>query len=322
MNLIEREKAPLKGLMMIEWSVVAYLFITLSMILFCYTDLVNPEEMIFGRVRVLLAMALLWAVYKIVPCRLTTALRIGVQGSFLPWWYADTYELNRILPNLDHIFARAEQSIFGCQPSLLFSQVCPWDAFSEALYLGYYSYFYLILLNAVLYFIWRYEDFTKVTAVTLGSFFVYYLVFIFLPVAGPQYYYEAIGMENVVNGIFPDVGNYFLTHQDVIPAPGMDGGIFRSIITSGAVHEGERPTAAFPSSHIGMSTVVAFMLMRLCRLRKDWRPMYVFTPLYTLLCMATVYIHAHYLIDAIAGLVTGTALYFVMWKFVPADRRK
>lgn len=320
MKLFQKTTTPIKGPLMIEWAMLIYLLVTLSMILFCYTDLVTPGEMIFGRISVVVATLIAWGAYRLYPCRAMVALRVGVQGSFMAWWYADTYELNRILPNLDHVFAHAEQSLFGCQPSLLFSQACPWDVFSELMYLGYYSYFYLIVFNAVLYFILRYEDFTKVVAVTVSSFFLYYLIFDFIPVVGPQYYYQAIGVDNVVKGIFPDVGSYFLTHSDMMTAPGMDGGFFRSLIESGPVHDGERPTAAFPSSHVGLSTIVAFMLGRLCMLRRDWRPMYIFAPLYLLLCMATVYIHAHYLIDAIAGLFTGALFFVIFWRLLPNNR--
>ena len=36
------------------------------------------------------------------------------------------------------------------------------------------------------------------------------------------------------------------------------------------------------------------------------------TPFYVFLCLATVYIQAHYAIDALAGLVSGTLLYFIL----------
>lgn len=319
-KFIQKETNPTKGLFMFEWFIMAYLLFTLIMIFICYSSLVTPDEMIAGRVRVIIATALTWGVYRLHPCRLTTAMRVGVQSSFMAWWYIDTYELNRILPNLDHIFASAEQSLFGCQPSLVFSQICPWNAFSEMLYLGYYSYFYLIVFNAALYLILRYEDFTKACAITFGSFFLYYIIFVFCPVTGPQYYYHAIGLENVANGVFPDVGNYFLNHSDIIQAPGTEGSFFRSFVESGPVREGERPTAAFPSSHVGLSTVVGCMLISLCRKRRNWTPMFIFVPLYVLLCMATVYIHAHYLIDAIAGFFTGLLFYYIMSKAAKASR--
>lgn len=315
-KIFEKTASPVKGLLTIEWAMLAYMLITLSMIIFCYTDLVNPGEMIYGRIRAVIITFATWGVFRLMPCRLTLAVRVAAQSSMLPWWYADTYELNRILPNLDHVFAHADQWMFGYQPSLYFSQACPWTVFSEYLYLGYYTYFYLILATAILYFIYRNNEFVKVVSVITAAFFLYYLFFDFVPVVGPQYYYEAIGVDNVVAGIFPDVGTYFRTHNELFPAPGNEGDFFRSFVESGTVRDGERPTAAFPSSHIGLSTIVGCMIVRLCWLRKKWWPMYVFTPLFIALSLATVYIHAHYVIDGIFGFISGLALYFILWKLV------
>ena len=65
-----------------------------------------------------------------------------------------------------------------------------------------------------------------------------------------------------------------------------------------------RPTAAFPSSHVGISTILMILSWRTSR-----RLFFVLTPFYVLLCGATVYIQAHYLIDAIAGLLTAPLFY-------------
>ncbi|MCM1078215.1 MAG: phosphatase PAP2 family protein [Bacteroidales bacterium] len=309
-TLLTKEKKPARGLMAFEWAVLAYLLVTTVMLMFCYTHLVHPGEMIFGRVKTLVIMALLWGVYRLAPCRLTVFLRVVGQMAMLPWWYTDTYELNRVLPNLDHIFAAADQNLFGCQPALVFSEAMPWGIFSEPVYLGYYSYFYLILMVIMMYFMYRYEDFVKAVTIVLCSFFTYYIIFDLVPVTGPQYYYEAIGMDNVRQGIFPDVGSYFQQSREMTPPTGWDG-FCRSLVRSGAVHEGERATAAFPSSHIGISTVVGCLLARLCMKRGKWRAMYVFLPFFVFLCMATVYIRAHYLVDAIAGFFSGLLLYYI-----------
>ena len=45
--------------------------------------------------------------------------------------------------------------------------------------------------------------------------------------------------------------------------------------------------------------------------KKRWI-VWMLLPLYVLLCFATVYIQAHYAIDAIAGLLTGVVFYFVL----------
>ena len=140
-ELLTREKKPAHGLLAFEWVAIGYLLITLLMIVIMWDKLVSPAEMLKGRAQFLLVTLACWAVYYLWPCRLMLFVRVLVQMAFLGWWYPDTYELNRALPNLDHLFAGWEQSLFGCQPSLLFSQKVPYGWFSELMCLGYVSYF-------------------------------------------------------------------------------------------------------------------------------------------------------------------------------------
>ena len=105
-QLFTIDKHPKKGLLAMEWVMVAYLLLTLLIVFFTYTKAENPNEMIWGRIRIAAMTAGMWAVYRMMPCRLTLFLRITVQLALLGWWYPDTYEINRMLPNLDHLFAQ------------------------------------------------------------------------------------------------------------------------------------------------------------------------------------------------------------------------
>ena len=104
-KLFAIEKNPHRGLFAFEWVVLAYMLLTLVVILFTWTKLVNPVSMLWGRFHFVAMTAALWVVYRLFPCRMTRFLRIVGQMSLLSWWYPDTYELNRIFPNLDHLFA-------------------------------------------------------------------------------------------------------------------------------------------------------------------------------------------------------------------------
>ena len=222
-------------------------------------------------------------------------------------WYPDTYELNRTLPNLDHVFAQWEQSLFGCQPSLLFSQKVPYAWFSELMCLGYVSYFPLMLITYLYYFFRRYKEFQMAAFVMLSSFFAYYVVFVLLPVTGPQFYYLAVGTEKIAAGIFPNLGDWFLTHSERMAAPGWSDGFCYHLLD--ITHDaGERPTAAFPSSHVGVTTVIMLLALR----TRSKGLIFTILPFYILMCLSTVYIYAHYAIDAIAGLITGIAIYFAL----------
>lgn len=281
--------------------------LTLLFILFAYTKLENPESMIWGRMRILALMVAMWAAYRLIPCRAVMAARVVVQMSLLAWWYPDTYEINRLLPNLDHIFAHWEQLVFGCQPALLFASQFPSAVVAELMSLGYAAYYPMIAVVSFAFFFKRYEEFERCVFVIMASFLIYYVVFDVLPVTGPTYYYKAVGVGEIARGVFPELGHYFNTHQASLPTPGYTDGIFYHIVED-AKAAGERPTAAFPSSHVGVSTVCMLLLLRLrCR----WL-LWTLLPIYLLLCLATVYIQAHYAIDAIAGLVTGVALYAML----------
>ena len=52
-------------------------------------------------------------------------VRIVIQMSLLSYWYPDTFEFNRFFPNLDHVFATAEQFIFNGQLAIWFCHAKP-----------------------------------------------------------------------------------------------------------------------------------------------------------------------------------------------------
>lgn len=323
----------------IEWIAIAWCLLTLVFMALLWSRLVEPEAMLLMRGKWFLMTVLLIVLGRLWPCRLTLYARITAQLIWLSQWYPDTYEFNRIFPNLDHVFAGLEQTIFGCQPSIHFSQLCTGIVWSELFNMGYWSYFPMIIVLVLTIFIKELlgpsqgpsltlpvggrisvggrtpagvptvnslpptggageGPFITVPSLILISFFIYYLIFIFVPVAGPQFYFQAIGLDAAASGQFPSIGTYFSSHTEMLPSPGDPDGLFCRLVAS--AHEaGERPTAAFPSSHVGISTIV-MILARLHVPRLTW----FLLPFYMLLCCATVYIQAHYLIDAIAGLIT------------------
>lgn len=286
---------------------LAYAFFTLILIAFNLSEYADFKSMMALRLYYIEATVAAFVIYYVRPTRFMLLLRVIVQMVFLSWWYPDTYELNRVLPNLDHVFAQCEQTLFGCQPSLLFSQVVPDGWFSELMCMGYVSYFPLITLTTLYYFFCRYDEFLKASFIILSSFFVYYVIFVLLPVTGPQFYYLAVGTEKIAEGVFPNLGDWFLTHSERMAAPGWSDGFFYHLLD--LTHDaGERPTAAFPSSHVGVTTI---LMMLALRTRCRWL-VFTMLPFYVLMCLSTVYIYAHYAIDAIAGFVTAVGFYYAL----------
>lgn len=294
-----------------EWAMLTYATVTLVVIAVLWSHIVDPVPMATGRLGAIAMTIALWQLYRWKPVKATAILRVAAQLALLGWWYPDTYEFARLQPYLDHIFAGMDQSLFGCQPALIFSQQFTATWFSEILCMGYVSYFPMIAAVATFYAFWRHERLYYAAFVILASFFLFYIIFILLPVAGPQFYYGAVGTDLVANGVFPDVGTYFLNHRELVPLPGSDG-FFHTLVQL-AHDAGERPTAAFPSSHVGMSVVLLWLAWekRPEDKRRAWGLFIPLAVLTALMFFATFYIQAHYAVDAIAGLFTGTAMYFL-----------
>ena len=91
----------------------------------------------------------------------------------------------------------------------------------------------------------------------------------------------------------------------MFPPPGDPEGFFFGLVR-GAQDIGEFPTAAFPSSHVSITTILLILAF------KESRALgFCLLPISLLLYGATVYIQAHYVIDAIVGFITAFPVYFL-----------
>lgn len=303
-DFFKREEPKIRFLAVEKLNLVYNLLTTLLIIVF-FNRLHDPQGMLMGRFVIAAATFAVIYLYTKLPSRATRFLRIVAQVALLSYWYPDTFEFNRIFPNLDHVFAAMDLNLFGCQPSLEFDRICSGIVWREAFNMGYWLYYPMIITVALFYFFRRPNETERCTFVIIASFFIFYLIYIFLPVAGPQFYFPVIGEELAAVGPYPGIGNYFDLHPEISIAQEGKGALFTELVGM-AQSTGERPTAAFPSSHIGISTV---LLLLAFRAKKSLAA--IMFPVYVLLCCATVYIKAHYLVDAIAGLLTGVAFYFL-----------
>ena len=294
-----------KGLFAVERISLIYNAITTLLIVLLFSRMDHPVTMLIERAGIVAITFSLIYLYQKYPCRLSAFVRMAVQMSFLVYWYPDTFEFNRLFPNLDHLFATVEQTFFQCQPAVEFAKLCPSIWFSEPFNMGYFAYYPMIAVVVIYYFIFRFEWFEKVSYVMVTSFFIYYLIYIFIPVAGPQFYFPAIGMDNVIAQKFLSIGDYFNHNDILLPGPGFEQGFFFDLVEA-SQEVGERPTAAFPSSHVGISTICMIMAWRVNK-KLCW----FLSPFYVLLCGATVYIQAHYLIDVFAGWFSAIGIYML-----------
>lgn len=298
-----------------EALTVGYALVTAIIVFILWNKLDNPMSFLWGRIAIISAIGLLYLTASSGKyLKMISVIRAVFPLCLLSFWYSETYEFNRVFPNLDHIFAQIEQNLFGFQPAITFSQNFSNKWISEAFNLGYFSYFPMMVFVVLYCFFYKREQFNRLSFIFLGSFFLYYLLFIFIPCAGPQFYFPVIGMENAEKGIFTEVGNYFVHNIQLLPGPGYKNGLFYQMVELSQAM-GERPTAAFPSSHVGISTILMIWLFF-----NNKKALLALLPLYLLLCGATVYIQAHYLIDVFAGWISAV-LFYLLFAFL-FDRLK
>ena len=262
------------------------------------------SQLVLNRVIAVIGIGVLYGLGQLYPSRITTMFRVVVVMLGLIFWYQELYYFCSQLPYKDHIFALADWKLFGCQPSIEFSKHVTSAFWAEAFNLGYYSYYYIMLVVILFYAIFRYDKLDKAQFIFLASFFLYYIIYIFLPVAGPYYYFQATGLDMAASGIYPDLSYYFQTHHEMLPSEVT--GIFSQLVHD-TQEFGELPAAAFPSSHCGMTVVIMIL---------DWKSrsrwlFWLLMPFAILLCLATVYIKAHYLVDSIAGILFAFLCYYL-----------
>lgn len=211
--------------------------------------------------------------------------------ALVPLLYTELAVLNVAVHNgkyFDDIVLRWEQSIFGGQPSRDLAAAFPNLALSEFLHFSYIAYYFIIYGPFVwLYLRGRAADHQRAAFTIMLTFFAHYIFFIYFPVQGPRYLFEAPGGE-IANGPM-----YQLAHR--------------------ILEAGSSRGAAFPSSHVGVSfaqTAMTFLLL------KRWAPL--LTVLSTGLAVGAVYGGFHYATDAVLGLAYGLLLFAIAPKLARA----
>lgn len=277
-----------------ERVTLIYLLVTLCYIILFRGKLSEIFWPFIG-VRILvfsLIVGLAW-VYAIKPFKVIYFLRQFLPFLFLSYWYPETYYFNEfIFQNLDSYLVLSEQYFFGSQPSLEFSKIFPQAWFSELMYFGYISYYFLFFGTAL----WLYfKDkilLDKFTFIVIGSFYIYFLIYFLLPVVGPQFYFN-----------YPD---------NVVPE-----GYYISDLMRFLQNAGEKPTAAFPSSHVSITLTVLIFMWLYCR-----KLLIIALPVGIILICSTVYIKAHYLLDVIGAFIAVLITYpFINWLYTHIQAR-
>jgi membrane-associated phospholipid phosphatase len=211
----------------------------------------------------------------------------------LPALYSELDVLNSGSGRLyDALVQRWELLVFGGQISREWWQSAPSRFWSTTFHAAYLSY-YLIISAPALYFAWRgdLQAVRRFVLVVIATFVPCYLAFIFFPVAGPYYQFA-----------WPD--SWFISN---LPAR----------LTYEALATGSSYGAAFPSSH-----VAAAVAATLAAARSSRRLGMVLLIPTMLMTVGVVYCQMHYGVDALAGLMVGLTVTYLVSKSVSGNSEK
>jgi membrane-associated phospholipid phosphatase len=274
-----------KSLFPVEKLSIIYAVLTAIFIIIFGAKENHASLMILYRILFIALIFSLRFLYKHKTTNAVWFVRNALPLAFIAYWYPETYFMNEnIFGNLDKCFINADQYLFGCQPSLEFSKYYPQTWINELMNFGYISYYFIIMAAVFIALAKSKKCMEHTVFIILCSFFIYYITFIILPVMGPQFYFEA--PENIIS----------------------NEGFFRNtLVELQAI--GEKPTGAFPSSHVGICLVCMYFIFKYSR-----KIFYILLPVAFILICSTVYLKAHYLIDVIGGFTTAPVYFLISAK--------
>ena len=202
---------------------------------------------------------------------------------FLSFFYTETsYMKNIIFSNdLDIYFAALEGRLFGCQPSLVFSQLMPQPWFNELMNMFYFSYYLVTGVVCITLYMSRREFCYKPIFTAVFSFYLFYILYNIIPVLGPQY--------------------FFNTRLNDDAPPYLFGKIMHSILFNV-----EKPTGAFPSSHVGLALILSYLSYK-----HHKALFYITLPFVIGICFATIYLKEHYVIDVLAAMLVAPVFIYI-----------
>jgi membrane-associated phospholipid phosphatase len=157
------------------------------------------------------------------------------------------------------------------------------------MYLGYFSFYILIISFVFISFFKLKKDTEELLFKLTASMLLFYLFFCFFPAAGPQFYFPS-PEKNLPSAYVFDKIMHFL-------------------------QKAEQPTGAFPSSHVGISLIILILMRK--RVSKYF---IIALPFVIILILSTVYIKAHYAVDAIGGILFAPIILYlsgVLYKKIP-----
>lgn len=266
----------------IDFLFFGYVFITTIFLFISWNQ--TPNSLALLNTRAIIVMSIIGIIY--LNSKLKNSI-IELIRNIYPiiisgYFYSETVFYNKFIwENLDQKLINIDQSLFGFQPSLVFSEYFSNRLFSELMYFGYFSFYLLIIGFVIIAYYKLTEESESLIFKLAASMLLFYLFFGIVPAAGPQFYFPSPEKDLPIAFIFDKVMHFIQANA-------------------------EQPTAAFPSSHVGISIIILLLIRKRAQLFFK-----IAVPFVIILILSTVYIKAHYAIDVIGGILIAPIILYL-----------
>ena len=252
---------------------LGFLLITTILLIFSWNQTENVVDLLITRGVIFVISLGFIFLNPILKFKVFNLFRNTYPVLFAIYFYTEiVYQIKFFFDNLDPLFIQLDEWLFGFQPSIEFYEYFSSSFVTELMYFGYFSFYFIILGFVFIMYFKRKSLFIESTYKVAFSLLFFYFIFAIFPSAGPQFYFDV--------------------SERAVPTNGYLFQKIMHVIQDGA----EQPTGAFPSSHVGVTIVILLLA------RKTLPLFYkICLPITILLMLSTVYIKAHYAVDAIAG---------------------
>ncbi len=189
------------------------------------------------------------------------------------FFYEETGYLNQMIFHgfWDKWIVSLENTVFKCDIGKLLFLYLNNKVINEIMYLSYFSYYLIIpILGLLIYLKIDRKAFHQFLFTLMVTYYICYLLYIFVPIAGP-FEYEHV---HITGFVFEHIIRFFYKY-------------------------GELPGSAMPSSHVAIALIV-LIYSKIFNIK-----FFLFLTIFILLTISTMYLRYHYFLDVEAGIFTG-----------------
>jgi membrane-associated phospholipid phosphatase len=268
-----------------DWGFLGYIIVTAVIISIFHANLDSWFPHILGRAIIGFVFFFIVRYCSDTPNKFLLIIRYWYPVFSFTFFYMESGSLNQIVFSgyLDDIFSGLDIKMFGVHPNIWLYDHFNNFYMNEFMHLCYFLYYILPIIFGVIIYRDRITEYFRMVFAISVTFYICYTLYIFIPAAGPL---------DLRQGRFTD-GGWFVH-------------IMNWIYTNG-----EKPGAAFPSSHVAIA-LMALMYMHHLHRRIFW----AFLPFIAGLILSTVYGFYHYVVDALFGaLLCVISFYVCNWLF-------